>query len=788
MVTDSLTERRLRARRYCLSSLRCIAVLSMLLFSFSQASAQSTDKAVLTSPTPGSTLSGTSVTFEWTSGTGVSQYWLEIGTSGVGSANLRNRSEGTVTSATVTGLPTSGTVYVRLWSLISGVWQFNDYTFIGGGASVLVLSDISLTLNVLGFSESKISSKFTATGNAGASVIYTVQTQGAYGTAVINSSSGVFTYSVADLLPNPSVTSDRFVVRATAGSASVTANVIVNLRSDPLLANQWHLRSTGQYSFSDVRPVAGADINVSPAWESGYSGRGVKVAVVDSGLEISHEDLAANVDVGGSIDFRSEGTNPTNPLPDSNGDHGTKVAGIIGGIAFNGKGGRGIAYGSTLRGYNWLAVNSLTNFARSFGQDDRSLDNDVFNASFGGDETTLGVSYDSLPPFSNIRVEALNKTTALRGGKGAVVVMSAGNNFASNTPAGGVGTCSEAISFQVSCSSPAEASYKQSIVPIIVGALDADSKKATYSNSAPSVWISAPGGEGGYEATSTGGGFQYKAYKPAIISTNSSGCVNYSASYNNLDSRGASTLSTNCQYTAKMNGTSSAAAMVSGVVALMLEANPNLSYRDVAKILAETATRVDQSFVGVTATLLGAMRQLETGWIRNSAGYYFSPRYGFGALNAGAAVAMARTYTSYLPPVKFIEANKFQAAGDVTIRSNGRFVAFQVSSSITKVEKVFSIVNIIMRDTVALGSNAWGASCTQIELESPSGTKSILLNAANGFRNAVLDNVLLSSNAFYGENPNGTWRLTAYDWCLGVPVSPTQFSLSKPQEFGLTGT
>jgi subtilisin family serine protease len=362
--------------------------------------------------------------------------------------------------------------------------------------------------------------------------------------------------------------------------------------------------------------------------------------------------------------------------------------------------------------------------------------------------------------------------------------MSAGNNFATNNLSG---ACANAIAFGVSCSSPAEASYKQSIVPIIVSALAADGKKSSYSNSSPSIWISAPGGEYGYEAVVTGGGFPSEAYKPAIISTASTGCASYSASYNNLDSRGANSFAASCQYTAAMNGTSSAAPMVSGVVALMLEANPNLSYRDVAKILAESAKRVDLSFSGVTATLAGAVRRLEAGWVANAAGYYFSTRYGFGAVDAGAAVDMARTYTSYLPQAQFVQTTPFQAAGDVSIESNGKFVTFQVSSSVTKVEKVYSIVNIFMRDTVALGFNSIGATCTQIELESPSGTKSILLNAANGFKNALLEDVLLSSNAFYGENPNGTWKLTAYDWCSSVPLSPTQYSLSKPQEFAFTG-
>jgi len=85
--------------------------------------------AVMTSPTPGSTLTSSSVTFQWSAG-GATQYGLWIGSTGVGSANLAAPPAGTNTSYTATGLPTDGrTLYVRLWSLLSGTWQYRDYTY-----------------------------------------------------------------------------------------------------------------------------------------------------------------------------------------------------------------------------------------------------------------------------------------------------------------------------------------------------------------------------------------------------------------------------------------------------------------------------------------------------------------------------------------------------------------------------------------------------------------------------------------------------------------------------------
>jgi hypothetical protein len=86
-------------------------------------------KAVITSPTPGTTLFSSTTTFTWSAGSGVSQYYVHIGST-FAAADLYNQTQGTNHSVTMNGLPTDGrTLYVRLWSLIGGGWQFNDYTY-----------------------------------------------------------------------------------------------------------------------------------------------------------------------------------------------------------------------------------------------------------------------------------------------------------------------------------------------------------------------------------------------------------------------------------------------------------------------------------------------------------------------------------------------------------------------------------------------------------------------------------------------------------------------------------
>ena len=96
-------------------------------------------QAAMVSPTSGSVLAGPSVTFNWTAGSGVSQAWLWIGSTGAGSQNLGVYGGAGVTSANPTNLPTQGsTVYVRLWSDIGGAWLYTDYAYTAASQAAMV--------------------------------------------------------------------------------------------------------------------------------------------------------------------------------------------------------------------------------------------------------------------------------------------------------------------------------------------------------------------------------------------------------------------------------------------------------------------------------------------------------------------------------------------------------------------------------------------------------------------------------------------------------------------------
>ena len=106
--------------------------------SYTYLASGSPKQAILTTPSPDTStpLTGTSVAFAWTPGNVATHFEFYAGTTGVGSSNIYNSGNVTVTSETVSNLPSNGeTVYVRLYSLIDGAWQSTDYTYVASGAA-----------------------------------------------------------------------------------------------------------------------------------------------------------------------------------------------------------------------------------------------------------------------------------------------------------------------------------------------------------------------------------------------------------------------------------------------------------------------------------------------------------------------------------------------------------------------------------------------------------------------------------------------------------------------------
>ena len=564
---------------------------------------------------------------------------------------------------------------------------------------------------------------------------------------------------------------------------------------DPLAYEQWHLENTGSNTaFATDIGVAGMDINYTGVPE-GITGKGVRVNVIDTGLEMQHPDLLANILADGSYDFVEDDNDPTNNT-DTSGDHGTSVAGIIAAAA-NGVGGVGVASRAILQGFNYLESAYVSNFVASVGGDDKLADTAIFNQSFGA--TSSSMQSDSR--YGSDQLDALSCFTsggefdstsactgALRSGLGALYVKSAGNSF---TNANDDDWC-RIDDINLSCYNTNMDSARTYPYQIVVGALNAYGLKTSYSTAGSSIWLAAPGGEYGYNndhmsakvAEQLASAYLPRSslpevyWQPAMITTDQVGCDRGSSTFeqpvSGLDPvtvnplQDNRDLDPNCEYTATFNGTSSAAPVVSGVIALMLEANSSLSWRDVKHILASTAHQVDSSIAAHSVPLMLCTSDCSddqytpststtflarADWTTNDAGYKYHNWYGFGLVDAGAAVTMAQSYSSTLGAWSMTSVDLTSIDADIPDADGS-------AASIT-----FTIADDLVVEAAQLDLQITHhyLGALAVVLTSPSGTRSVLLTPYSQYEdNANFDSTLLS-NAFYGESAAGNWTLEVYD-------------------------
>ncbi|RYZ72226.1 MAG: subtilase, partial [Proteobacteria bacterium] len=144
--------------------------------------------------------------------------------------------------------------------------------------------------------------------------------------------------------------------------------------NDLEFTNQWDMVNSGQADSAGKNGLAGADINILPVWERGITGsRDVMVAVIDTGVDYTHPDLAANIytnpseipgdgidnDANGIIDDVHgvnfvDAKNGTGVSMDDN-EHGTHCAGTIGGVGGNGVGIAGVNWNTTILPVKFLS-------------------------------------------------------------------------------------------------------------------------------------------------------------------------------------------------------------------------------------------------------------------------------------------------------------------------------------------------------------------------------------------------------------------------------------------------
>ncbi|WP_408057229.1 S8 family peptidase [Veronia nyctiphanis] len=528
--------------------------------------------------------------------------------------------------------------------------------------------------------------------------------------------------------------------------------------NDPLYSQQWHLNNTGQNAFAQNPAVPGNDLNTGLTQNFGIKGVGVKVAVIDTGLETDHVDLQGNV-VPGSRNLIKDSEFPIDYPVDTNG-HGTAVGGLIAAVGHNGEGGRGVASGASLMGFNWLSDQSIEGWLISHGADPSTRDVRVFNQSYGFSPIEP-IPFDENDPEFKIELDTFADVSSgnYYNNGGSVFVKSAGNGYryfrsgqffvlpGDFFQGGG----NSGLPMHNSNQSYDNANYYN----LVVSAMRANGTRASYSSVGANVWVTAPAGE-------------YGSDFPAMVTTDLMGC---DAGYNTAGGlgsnglHGGTDLDPECNYNSTMNGTSSAAPNTSGAIAAVMSTNHALSARDVRALIAETASVTDAEHPGVSLEFTNSDGEVVSydaiaPWEKNAAGVDFHDFYGFGLVNLDEAVKRARMTNSVLPAQQVSEwvSNSTEVeVPDASLAGGESAVAITDDLTVESVQVKLTLDHARIPDLA-------------IELISPAGTRSVLQTPRSGLVGQALnpeitgfDNQLMLSNKFYGENAKGEWTLRAID-------------------------
>jgi subtilisin-like proprotein convertase family protein len=477
--------------------------------------------------------------------------------------------------------------------------------------------------------------------------------------------------------------------------------------TDPLYSSQWHFNLIG-----DIETI----------WND-YTGSGINIGIYDTGVQATHADLNDNYNSALAVVDGSGNVIDQSPSLTGSSAHGTAVAGIIA-AELNGSGTVGIAYGSSITGVNILnpGTTGYVNYTTPaeeqafFNVIDQAGSFDIMTNSWGGVPSyNLSENQNFVGGFDYLYLQELEQNMIQgRGGLGTIVLQAAGND---GIDANGSGTNSSRFT-------------------ITVAATDINGNAASYTNVGSAVLITAPAA----------------AYTTDLIGNDGYNAVGTS------EATGPDPLS-DTNFTSTFGGTSAATPVVAGVVALMLEANPNLGWRDVQNILAISASHTG-SAIGAAATGFeqGAWEiNGANNW--NGGGMSFNGSYGFGMVDAFAAVRMAEVWSIiYDAPLTSTNEQTGTTAttslgAGLAIPTNGTEVTFSISST----------VNISI-EHIQLNLNFQHAYIGDVEifLTDPDGNKIQLV--FDSLQPTVFNGSWsYGINSFLGAQSAGTWTVSVVD-------------------------
>ncbi|MDC0254872.1 S8 family serine peptidase [Bacteriovoracales bacterium] len=634
---------------------------------------------------------------------------------------------------------------------------------------------------------------------------------------------------------------DESKIQTTTPTAEIKSekNKTLSITEEPLFKYLWFIKNEGTKGLFKNEGLKSQDVNYPPDYLTGSSselltGKGIKIAVSDTGVEIAHEDLKDNV-IKGNRSYRrrlsehwSYDDNPT-PLNSDGSNHGTAVAGLIA-ASKNGKGIVGVASGAGIVGFKYIGMESSSDKK----VDQAKGDFDIFNYSYGGMPCSFKLNYDE-----NFINQLAYGTKNQRNGKGSSYVKAAGNEYSGTLFDCFIGP--ESILDVPYFGNSAMEEDQNYPYYVLVGALNAKGKRASYSTPGPNIWISAPGGDKGddprvvttsmsncnspdmndrikyYYYNIYDGDLEYNQfdnlYRDTVLEIYTEARLLNKFDWNNKD------LNPLCKYTASLMGTSFAAPIVSGAIALILEANPDLNWRQVKHILAATSRKVDDS-EGESLRLrekvdldsntlskwdspkihpgiddfkdyevnfnLPSDTPYRQAWIyRGVSGliypYFYHNWYGFGALDIKAATQMALESKKKAwknvdrvgvmldldksPLIQTINPNTKEwyyqkSFQNIKLKKGDKFGdPLDLNPNDTDIQVVHSMRIEAVQVKLTIENDS--AENYRVDLCQGSSNNDIchtLLNPKSGIQGKLEDKTLLS-NAFYGHKTTGSWSL-----------------------------
>ncbi|KAG9281847.1 proprotein convertase subtilisin/kexin type 5 [Astyanax mexicanus] len=426
------------------------------------------------------------------------------------------------------------------------------------------------------------------------------------------------------------------------------------------------------------------DMNIKAVWRRGYTGNGVVVSILDDGVERLHPDLKQNYDARASHDVNGNDSDPT-PRYDATNEnkHGTRCAGVVAAAANNSLCMVGIAYNARIGGVRMLD-GDMTDMVEAQSLSLRQQYIDIYSSSWGPDDD--GKTVDGPGPLARLALE--NGIRKGRKGRGSIFVWASGNGGQRKD--------------HCSCDG-----YTNSIYTISLGSTTQSGRKPWYLE----------------ECSST------------LATTYSSG-----------ESQGLGIVTTDLRQrcTDEHSGTSASAPIAAGIIALTLEANPLLTWRDVQHIIVKTSRRGHLS---------------APDWQSNGAGYDVSHLYGFGLMDAEAMVKEAETWRE-VPTQHVCEERTVQNARVISPEKVLRLLYKSSGCSAQRTQHVAYVEHVIIRVTITHPRRG----DLSIALTSPAGTKSQLLalrpndHSTDGFVKWEF-----MTTHCWGEKAAGDWILEIRD-------------------------